>query len=243
MLKTVKLTDTNADAMLIEAGKLAFAAGKARDVAKTKGATAVDLAVCGLATPGILSRDFVFDVADKSGAIIESTKANIREFMNGEGFKNTDGSAYRAKESAFRSAVLVTLFGVAGDQSPGACNVWTVFKTKAAPIALALASEGMTAAIAEDGSLKTIGGKGERADALRAAADKSTSALAKIAKGGTGSKGTENATREASPSEILKAAYDIAAKVAKGQEANSASALSYVVGIVSLYQNDPSAFQ
>lgn len=231
-------------AMLHDAGAKAAKAGKAVEEANRNRATALDTAIAALSTPGLLEMPIVFDVTDRAGQVVEHCKESVLSFL--AGFKNPDGSDYRAKQTAFRSIALPVLFGVPGDQSAGSKAVWVMAKASAFPAANALVREGMTAKLV-DNKLVVEGGAGEAADALRNAAAKSTSALAKVAAGkaGTSRAAPQNdngAMREASPSEIAAAAVKVARKVVKGDEALCSAALSCLREIAKLVEANPEAF-
>jgi hypothetical protein len=192
-----------------------------------------------------MTAEFTFDIHDKGGNVVEHCRATLPEYM--AGFTHSDGTAYRDKQSAFRSTALSTFFGVTGDQSSGAKAVWALFTIKALPAALALTRSGIAATIS-DGKLALTGGEGEEADTLRNAAAKSTSALVKAAKGetGTGRDAPQNDkagdSRPATPGEIAVAALGIAKRVAKGEEALSNSVLSHFRAIATLIAANPEAF-
>ena len=146
-------------------------------------------------------------------------------------------------QSAYKTAFQATFFGL--DQSNPA--VWTM-ASKAVAMARAIRAEGMTATI-EGGELKLSGGAGPVADAMREA--KTLSALAKVAKGETGTnratpgnaKGEgDNEARVATPSEVLAIAARLVEGAAKGEEALSPAALSFARRIAALVASNPEAF-
>lgn len=233
--------------LLRASGRLAANAGEAVAAANSKRASALDGAIAGLCTPGVMTMEFTYDIHDKGGNVIEHCRASLVDYV--AGFKNTNGTDSRDKQSAFRATMLPLFFGVTGDQSSGAKATWALFTTKALPAALALTGEGMTATIDGEGKLTVIGGTGEDAETLRNAAAKSTSALVKAAKGETGTNRStpqndkgEGETRAATPAEIAIAAYGIAKRIAKGEEAVSNSVLSTLRELAKLVAANPDAF-
>jgi hypothetical protein len=234
-------------ALLHKAGKLAATAGKAVQQANLSRATALDTAIAGLCAPGVISKGFTFDICDKAGNVVEHCEASLADYL--AGFRNPDGSDNRGKQSAFRGTVLPLFFGVAGDQSAEAKAVWALFTGKALPAATALLAEGMAATLDAEGNLSVSGGAGEQADKLRAAAGKSTSALAKLAKGeaGTNREAPQNDKadkgREATPSEITRAAVAIAKLIAKGEATACAATLSNLRELAKLIASNPEAFE
>ena len=147
--------------LLTAGGRAAFAAGEQVKLANDGRATALDMLIAGL-TPAMLDAPIAFDICDRAGNVVESTRASLAAYA--AGFRNPDGSDNRTKQSAFRSAVLPALFGVAGDQSAGAKAVWALVTGKALPTAMTLASEGIAAKINDEGKLAVEGGEGEAAD-------------------------------------------------------------------------------
>lgn len=228
--------------LLIDGGRAAFDAGEGVAAANKARTSALDLLVAGL-TPAMMDTPIGFDICDRAGNVVESTCATIAAYA--KGFRNADGSDNRTKQSAFRSAVLPRLFGVPGDQSAGAKATWALVTGKALPAAVALARNGMTATIGAEGALVLSGGEGEEADKLRSAAGKSTSALAKAAKGeaGTSREAPQNDKgREATPSEITRAAVAIAKLIAKGEATACAATLSNLRELAKLIASNPDAF-
>jgi hypothetical protein len=231
-------------AMLTNAGVIAAKAGKAVAAAKEASASALDLMVAGLAATGVMAETFEFDVTDRKGDVVEHVgNACLADYA--VGFKNADGSDYRAKQTAFRDAALRRFLAVKGDaKSAGAAAAWTCFAT-AYPLAVAIVREGMTATIRAN-KLAIEGGKGEVADAIHAATG--TKAKAKIAKGETGTKGgtdagkVANETRAATPSEICAEAMKVARKVVAGKEALCPAALSTLRALAALVAAHPAAF-
>ena len=232
--------------MLREAGKLAAGAGEAAKVANEKRATALDTAIAGLCAEGVMAMPFTFDVCDKAGQVIEHCNVTLADYLLG--FHNKDGSDNRGKQSAFRATILPLFFGVAGDQSTGAKATWALFTGKALPAAAALVARGMKATLNPEGGLVVEGGEGEEADKLRAAAGRSASALAKAAKGETGTdrdapqNDKAGDLRAATPGEIAIAALGIAKRIVKGEEAATNTALSTFRELAKLIASNPEAF-
>lgn len=231
--------------LLMAGGRAAALAGEQVKLANDERSTALDLLIAGL-TPSMLTLEVAFDICDRAGNVVEGTRASLLSYM--EGFKNPDGSDNRTKQSAFRSAVLPALLGVAGDQSAGAKAAWTLLVTKALPAARALSLHGVAAKLNEEGKLVLEGGEGEEADAIKAAAAKSTSALVKAAKGeaGTSREAPQNDKagegRAATPSEITRAAVAVAKLIAKGEATACAATLSNLRELARLVAANPEAF-
>jgi hypothetical protein len=246
-ISTATIDDTRMAglAMLTNAGAIAAKAGDAKAKADIASASALDLMVAGLAATGVMTETFEFDVTDRKGDVVEHVgNACLADYATP--FLNADGSAYRAKEVAFRIAALRRFLAVKGDtQSAGAKAAWTCYAT-AYPLAVAIIREGMTATIRAN-KLAIEGGKGEVADAIHAATG--TKAKAKIAKGETGTKGGTDAgkaakteTRAATPSEICAEAMKVARKVVAGKEALCPAALSTLRALAALVAAHPAAF-
>ena len=241
---TLDATRINGLAMLNNAGVAAFKAGKATDDAKKVSASAIDLMVAGLAATGVLSETFEYDVKDSKGNVIEHVgAAMLADYATP--FLNPDGSAYRAKQTAFKEAALRRFFSVKGDtQSAGAKAVYTMF-IDAFSLAVAVIREGMTATIRAN-KLVLEGGKGDVADAIHAATG--TKARCKVAKGETGTKGGTDSgkaateTRAATPSEICAEAMKVARKVVAGKEALCPAALSTLRALAALVAANPAIF-
>lgn len=234
-------------AMIRNAGVAAFKAGKATDDAKKVSASAIDLMVAGLAATGVLSETFEYDVKDAKGNVIEHVgAAMLADYATP--FLNPDGSAYRAKQSAFKDAALRRFFSVKGDtQSAGAKAVYTMF-IDAFSLAVAVIREGMTATIRAN-KLVLEGGKGDVADAIHAA--NGTKAKAKVAKGETGTKGgTDSGKAAAATGEVVATSKAVhcaeAMKAARlfvaGKEALCPAALSTLRSLAALVAANPKMF-
>ena len=230
--------------LLKAGGRAAALAGEQQKMANEERGTALDMLIAGLNWT-MLHTDIAFDICDRAGNVVESTTATLAAYA--KGFHNADGSDNRTKQSAFRSAVLPSVFGVAGDQSAGAKAAWALVTGKALPTALALVGHSIDAKMNEDGKLTLEGGEGETAEKLKAAAAKSTSALVKAAKGDEGSnrEAPQNDKSEgssATPSEITRAVVALAKLIAKGDATACAATLSNLRAIAALVASNPDAF-
>lgn len=229
--------------LLLAGGRAAADAGEGVAKANKERATALDLLIAGL-TPAMLDAPIAFDVTDRAGNVVESAKASLLAYA--KGFRNADGSDNRTMQGAFRATVLPRLFGVPGDQSAGAKATWALVTGKALPTALAIAGQGISATLTEEGKLVLEGGAGDQAEALRAAGAKSTSALVKAAKGEAGTSRAapqnESEGRAATPSEITRAAVAVAKLIAKGEATACAATMSNLRAIAALVASNPDAF-
>lgn len=232
-------------AFLPIAAQAAIKGKAAIDLAKGKQAAALAVMVAGFASDEIAARKWSFDLkaGDDIHTYVECTGTD--EFGNDDlaWKRNGEGKVSRDAQGAYKAALQHTYFNL---NSPVPA-VWTM-ASKAIPMARAIRAEGMTARIVE-GALVLEGGSGERADKMRAAAEKSLTALGKAASGETGtsraapqnSKG-EGDARLATPSEVLALATRLIEGVAKGEEALCGSALSYARRIAALVAANPEAF-
>lgn len=215
------------------------------DAAKAKGAAALAVMVAGFSTDEAAARPWSFDIT-ASGDVHTHVECNgFAEHGNTDlaWCRNGEGAVSKVAQSAYKAAFQSTFFGL--DQSNPA--VWTM-ASKAVAMARAIRAEGMTATI-EGGELKLSGGNGPVADAMREA--KTLSALAKVAKGETGTnraapgnaKGEgDSEARVATPSEVLAIAARLVEGAAKGDEALSPAALSFARRIAALVASNPEAF-
>ena len=248
-IANASLSANEAAAFLPIAAQAAIKGKAAIDVAKGKQAAALAVMVAGFACDDTAERKWSFDI--KAGD-------DVHHFVECEGLneygddtlawkRNGEGAVSKTAQTAYKSALQHTFFNLA---SPVPA-VWTM-ASKAIPMAQAIRAENMTAKIA-DGKLVLEGGSGERAKALREAAEKSLTALGKAAKGeaGTNRTSTGNAKggsgeadgmREATPSEVLALATRLIEGAAKGEEALCNSALSYARKIAALVAANPAAF-
>ena len=220
--------------------------GKAKvEEGKAKGAAALAVMVAGFASDAAATRVWTFDVMGKDEVHTHVECTGIDEFGNNdlEWKRNGQGAVSKVAQSAYKTALQNTFFNLP-ESVPA---VWTM-ASKAIVTARAIREEGMTATI-ENGALKLSGGAGERADKLREA--KSLGALEKIAKGETGSnrsgghgagKDEAGEVREASPSEITRAAVAIVKLVTKGEATVCTATLSNVREIVRLVQANADLF-
>ena len=158
---------------------------------------------------------------------------------------NGEGKLSRDARSAFKDAVMRSLFDMPAKDNAAA---WTML-SKAVPVARAIIREGMSATV-ENGELKLSGGKSELADAMREA--KSLAAVQKAAAGLSGSNrkrgestdGTKAGDQAmvATPEQIFRAAHDLIARIAKGEETATESALSYARAIADTVAKHKDAF-
>ena len=224
--------------------------GKAEiDTAKAKGAAALAVMVAGFASDDVAIDQWSFDITVK-GAVHEHVPCmGIEEFGRDDlpWMRNGEGKVSRDAQGSYKAGLLASFFNLT---EPNAA-VWTMV-SKAVPIAKRIRAEGMVATI-ENGVLKLTGGEGAEAEKMREA--KSLAALAKIAKGETGTnrdapqndKGEgegegEGETRVATPAEILALAARLVEGAAKGEEALSNAALSFARKIAALVAANPEAF-
>lgn len=220
--------------------------GKAKvEEGKAKGAAALAVMIAGFASDAAATRVWTFDVMGKDEVHTHVECTGIDEFGNNdlEWKRNGQGAVSKVAQSAYKTALQNTFFNLP-ESVPA---VWTM-ASKAIVTARAIREEGMTATI-ENGALKLSGGAGERADKLREA--KSLGALEKIAKGETGSnrsgghgagKDEAGEVREASPSEITRAAVAIVKLVTKGEATVCTATLSNVREIARLVQANADLF-
>jgi hypothetical protein len=230
--------------LLKAGGRAAALAGEQVKNANEERGTALDMLIAGM-TWTMLHTDIAFDICDRAGNVVESTTATLAAYA--KGFYNADGSDNRTKTTAFRSTVLPSMFGVAGDQSAGAKAAWALVTGKALPTAICLQLAGVDAKMNDEGKLVLDGGEGETADKLKAAAGKSTSALVKAAKGEEGSnrEAPQNEKSEgnsATPSELTRATVALAKLIASGKATACAATLSNLRAIAALVASNPDAF-
>lgn len=236
------LSASEAAAFLPLAAQAAIKGKAAVDTAKGKQAAALAIMVAGFACDDAAARPWTFDIVGNDGQV----KYHV-ETTGTEDFGGTTGE-WRAEpkkaQSAYKAALQHAFFNLATPVPA----VWTM-ASKAIPMARAIRAEGMTARIVE-GALVLEGGNGSRAEELRAAAEKSLSALSTATKGEAGTnraapqntKGGEGDARLATPSEVLALATRLIEGVAKGEEALCGSALSYARRIAALVAANPDAF-
>lgn len=216
------------------------------DAAKAKGAAALAVMVAGFSTDETAARPWSFDIMGKADEVhthVECNGFDEHGNTNLAWCRNGEGAVSQVAQSAYKTAFQATFFHLP-EPSPA---VWTM-ASKAVAMARAIRAEGMVATI-EGGQLKLTGGNGPVADAMREA--KSLSALAKVAKGETGTnraapgnaKGEgDSEARVATPSEVLALAARLVEGAAKGDEALSPAALSFARRIAQLVAANPEAF-
>lgn len=249
MVKAINLTTASFTAN--EAGNyLPLAAqatikGKAEiDTAKGKQASAFAVMVAGFASDEIATRDWSFDIRGKEDVHEHVTCTGVNEFGNDSlaWKRNAQGAVSKVAQSAYKAGLQLQFFNLS-EPNPA---VWTA-ASRAAPIALAIREEGMTATI-ENGELKLEGGTSERAAAMRDA--KTVAAMKKAVAGETGTNREKHGNEKseggevevATPAEVLRAAWSIVAGVTNGEEAICNSALSYARRIAELVAANPEAF-
>lgn len=225
--------------------------GKAEiDTAKGKQASALAVATAGFTADEAALRAWSFDINGKGDEVhthVECTGFDEHGNTDLAWIRNGQGAVSKVAQSAYKAGFQSTFFGL---DKPNPA-VWTM-AGRAVAMARAIRAEGMTAKIV-DGKLVLEGGAGERAEALRAAADKSIAALTKVANGETGTnreghgnakggEGGEGEARIATPSEVLALAARLVEGAAKGEEALAPSALSFARRIAALVAANPEAF-
>jgi hypothetical protein len=246
-LASASLSSVEAGLLLPLAAQAAVKGKAEIDAGKAKGASALAVMVAGLASDEIAKREWAFDIMAKGEVHYHVGCTGLQEYGETEGAwrYNGEGAISKVSQTAYKTAFQAEFFNLP-ESVPA---VWTMI-SKAVPMARAIRAEGMIATV-EAGELKLTGGTGERADAMRET--KSLSALAKVAKGETGTgrethgnaKGDsagEGETRAATPSEILSAAFRLVSGVAKGEEAMCNTALDYARRIADLVKANPDAF-
>lgn len=219
--------------------------GKAQiDEGKAKGTAALAVMTAGFASDEVAARPWAFDIMVKGDVHTHVDCMGLAEFGRDdlEWSRNGEGKVSRDAQGAYKSAFLATFFGVTGKNDA----LWTM-ASKAVAMATAIRAEGMTALI-KDGALVLEGGTSDRAAAMAKA--KSLSALAKVAKGETGTnraapsnaKDAEGEVRAATPAEVLALAARLCEGAANGDEALSNTALSFARKIAALVAANPEAF-
>lgn len=245
-IAAASLSAMEAAAFLPIAAQAAIKGKAAIDVAKGKQAAALAVMVAGFSSDETAARKWSFDIKAGDDVHTHVECEGVDEFGNDDlaWKRNGEGKVSKVAQSAYKAALQHTFFNLATPVPA----VWTM-ASKAIPMAQAIRAEGMTARIV-DGALVLEGGSGERADKMRAAAEKSLTALGKVAGGETGTsraapqnnKGGEGEARMATPSEVLALATRLIEGAAKGEEALCGSALSYARRIAALVAANPEAF-
>ena len=244
------LTADEAASFLPMAAQAAINGKEAIDTAKGKQASALAVATAGFTADEAALRDWGFDINGKADEVHERvycTGYNEHGNTDLAWIRNGQGAVSKVAQSAYKAGFQSTFFGL---DKPNPA-VWTM-AGRAVVMARAIRAEGMTAKIV-DGKLVLEGGAGEKAEALRAAADKSIAALTKVASGETGTnraghgnakggEGGEGEARVATPSEVLALAARLVEGAAKGEEALAPSALSFARRIAALVAANPEAF-
>lgn len=238
------LTSVEAASFLPLAAQAAIKGKADIDSAKAKGAAALAVMVAGFASDEVAERPWAFDINGKDGVHDHVRCTGLNEFGNDDlaWKRNSEGAVSKVAQTAYKTGMQSAFFNLP-ESNPA---VWTM-ASKAVVMAKAIREEGMVATI-EGGELKLSGGTSERAKAMADA--KSLSALAKVAKGETGSnRATPNNEaakdddgRLATPAEIMALAARLVEGAAKGEEALSNSALSFARKIAALVAANPEAF-
>ena len=243
-LPSASLSGTEARLLLPLAAQ-ATLAGKAQiEKGKAQGASALAVMIAGFASDETAKREWSFDLVGNDGQVKFHVQCRgLDEFGGTEG-------AWRAEpkkaQTGYKTGFQSEFFNLP-EPSPA---VWTS-ASEAVFIARAIRAEGMTAAIKE-GKLVLSGGKGKRAEAMRAAT--SAAALKKIVKGeaGTNRAAPQNAKGDAdsgsdtapatSPLEITRKALALVKLVAKGEAAIGAPAMENIRALAALVTANPEAF-
>lgn len=238
------LTSVEAASFLPLAAQAAIKGKAEIDNAKAKGAAALAVMVAGFASDEVAERKWSFDIDGKAGEVHTLVRCTgLNEFGNDDlaWKRNSEGKPSRDAQSAFKTGLQNTFFNLP-ESNPA---VWTM-ASKAAPMARAIREEGMIATI-EGGELKLSGGTSERAKAMSEA--KSLSALAKVAKGETGTnratpsnEGVKDEGRLATAFEISHAAVALVKLIAKGETDEGQAVLSNFREIARLIASNPEAF-
>lgn len=219
--------------------------GKAEiDTAKGKQASAFAVMVAGFASDEIATREWTFDIRGKEDIHEHVTCTGVNEFGNDDlaWKRNAQGAVSKVAQSAYKAGLQACFFNLA---EPNAA-VWTA-ASRAAPIALAIREEGMTATI-ENGELKLEGGTSERAAAMRDA--KTVAAMKKAVAGETGTNREKHGNEKseggevevATPAEITRATVQLVKLIAKGEGDACNATLSNLREIARLVAANPDAF-
>lgn len=234
-----------AAAFLPVAAQAAIAGKATVDQGKAKGVSALAVMVAAFTADEVHDREWSFDIkaGDDVHTHVDCTGFDEHGNTDLAWCRNGEGAVSKVAQSAYKAGFQSTFFNL---PNPVAA-VWTM-AGKAVAMARAIRAEGMTAYV-KDGALVLEGGTGEKAEKMREA--KSLSALAKVAKGETGSNregghgaGTSEAgeARVATPAEVLALAARLVEGAAKGEEALTDTALSFVRRIAALVASNPEAF-
>lgn len=241
------LSGAEAALFLPVAARAAMKSKADADAANAKGTAALAVMVAGFASDETTSREWSFDIKGKDDAIhthVDCVGTEQFGDTSAAWCRNSDGAVSKVAQSAYKGALQSTFFNLPNSVP----SVWTM-ASKAIPMARAIRAEGMNARIV-DGALVLEGGVSEKAEEMRKASRKSISALAKVAKGETGTsraapqntKSGDSAAREATPAEVLALAARLVEGTAKGEEALTGAALSFARRIAELVAANPQAF-
>jgi hypothetical protein len=198
----------------------------------------------GFASDEVAERPWAFDINGKAGEVHTHVRCTgLNEFGNTDlpAFRNSEGAVSKVAQTAYKTGMQSAFFNLPESNAA----VWTM-ASKAVAMARAIREEGMIATI-ENGELKLSGGTSERAKAMTEA--KSLSALAKVAKGETGSNraapNNEAATDEgrvATAFEISRDAVALVKLIAKGETDEGQAVLGNLREIARLIASNPDAF-
>jgi len=215
---------------------------------KAKGASAAAIMVAAFASDEVASHPWAFDIlgkGDDAHTYVRCTGTNELGNDDLEWKRNGQGAISRYAETAYKTGLQLEFF----NRAPNA-SIWTA-TTNAIGIARAIRAEGMTALV-EDGELKLTGGTTEKAEAMRDA--KSLAALAKVAKGATGTnrakpsndKGEvegEGEVKQLTAFEISRMAVAIVKMIAAGKTDEQNPTLENFRAIARLVASNPKAFE
>jgi hypothetical protein len=238
------LTSVEAASFLPLAAQAAIKGKADIDSAKAKGAAALAVMTAGFASDEVAERPWAFDINGKAGEVHTHVRCTgLNEFGNTDlpAFRNSEGAVSKVAQTAYKTGMQSAFFNLPESNAA----VWTM-ASKAVAMARAIREEGMIATI-ENGELKLSGGTSERAKAMTEA--KSLSALAKVAKGETGSNraapNNEAATDEgrvATAFEISRDAVALVKLIAKGETDEGQAVLGNLREIARLIASNPDAF-
>lgn len=234
-VKPVKVSQSTRAGWLRSGAAAAAGAAAAMAEAKASGASALDLMTAGLASEAVLSMSISF-VTDG-----EKRAASLRDYLarekSGAAFRNAGGALSTVALGAFKDTVMQR-FGIARNDDGGNAAVWALFQAKALPLAAAFVGCGAVVSIREQDGKNRLHVAGPKGSPLVAAAQKSTSAAVKLAKGEVTSRAPKGAVSAAPPTgaasdgvslrETFRQALKVLREAKAGREALSEAALSDV---------------
>lgn len=249
-LVTATLSSVEAGLLLPLAAQAARKGKAEIDKGKARGASALAVMIAGLASDEAASRPWSFDITVKGDVHhhVETIGYADKGNETASWALNGEGKVSRDAQTAYKTAFQAEFFNLP-ESVPA---VWTM-AGKAIDAARAIRAEGMTATI-ESGKLVLSGGKGKRADAMRAA--KSIDALRKAAEGATGTnrdapqnaKGATGAgdaagdDKAVTPLELTRTTLALAKLIAKGDAATCNAALENFRAIAALVDKHKAVF-